>query len=217
IAVAGPVAAALLLIVSVGLLGPRLVRTAITLFGGPLRHMKSPSAFLAAANARSNSRRLAAAIIPLALGIGLGLVQVGTQSIVAAEATAQSHAGVTADLMVTGGASGLSDDAVATIAQTSGVTAANPVALSQMIFSFVQLGDPTSDQYAVQGIDPTATASTMDLGVVAGTLEALTDEQTVALSSDAALAAGVGVGDTISGHLGDGAEITSMVVAIYTR
>ncbi|MGM7671821.1 FtsX-like permease family protein [Microbacterium sp. A93] len=217
IAVAGPAAAALFLIVAVGLLGPRLVRGAITVFGGPLRHLKSPSAFLAATNARSNSRRLAAAIVPLALGIGLGLVQVGTQSIVAAEATTQSQAGVTAELMVTGGASGLSDDAVAAIAQTSGVSAANPVALSQMIYSFVQLGDPTSDQYPVQGIDPAATAATMDLGVVAGTLDALTGTQTIALSSDAAQAAGVGVGDTISGHLGDGAEVTSTVVAIYTR
>src|SRR5690606_17096376 len=135
IAVAGPVAAALLLIVSVGLLGPRLVRTAITLFGGPLRHMKSPSAFLAAANARSNSRRLAAAIIPLALGIGLGLVQVGTQSIVAAEATTQSRAGVTADLMVTGGASGLSDGGGAAIGRTPGVAAGHPVALSQRALS----------------------------------------------------------------------------------
>lgn len=217
IAVAGPAAAALFLIVSVGLLGPRLVRVAITVFGGPLRLLRSPSAFLAATNARSNSRRLAAAIVPLALGIGLGLVQVGTQSIVAAEATTQSQAGVTADLMVTGGASGISDDAVASIARASGVSAANPVALSQMIYSFVQLGDPTSDQYPVQGIDPAATGTTMDLGVVAGTLDSLTGEQTVALSSDAAQAAGVGIGDTVSGHLGDGTEVTSTVVAIYTR
>ena len=217
IAVAGPVAAALLLIVAVGLLGPDLVRVAITVFGGPLRHSKSPAAFLAAANARSNSRRLAAAIVPLALGIGLGLVQVGTQSIIAAEATAQSRAGVTAELMVKGGASGLSDDAVAAITRTSGVRAANPVALSQIIFSYVQLGDPTSEQYPVQGIDPAATASTMDLGVVAGTLEALTDDRTIALSSDAAQAAGVGVGDTVRGHLGDGTAITAKVVAIYTR
>lgn len=217
IAVAGPAAAALFLIIAVGLLGPGLVRAAITVFGGPLRHMKSPAAFLAAANARSNSRRLAAAIVPLALGIGLGLVQVGTQSIIAAEATTQSHAGVTADLMVTGGASGLSDDSVASIVQTSGVSAANPVAVSQIIFSFVQLGDPTSDQYPVQGIDPAATASTLDLGVVAGSLESLTGADTVALSSDAALAAGVGVGDTVSGLLGDGTEVTSSVVAIYTR
>lgn len=217
IAVAGPAAAALFLIVAVGLLGPHLVRGAITIFGGPLRHVKSPSAFLAATNARSNSRRLAAAIVPLALGIGLGLVQVGTASIVAAEAATQSQAGVTADLMVAGGASGLSNDAVAAIAQTPGVTAANPVALSQMIFSFVQLGDPTSDQYPVQGIDPVATAATMDLGVVAGTLESLTGGQTVALSSDAALAAGVGVGDTVTGRLGDGAVVTSKVVAVYTR
>jgi putative ABC transport system permease protein len=57
----------------------------------------------------------------------------------------------------------------------------------------------------------------MDLGVVAGTLESLTDAHTIALSSDAASAAGVGVGDTVSGHLGDGSEVTSTVVAVYTR
>lgn len=151
IAIAGPVAAALLLIIAVGLLGPALVRVAITVFGAPLRHSKSPAMFLAAANALSNSRRLAAAIVPLALGIGLGLVQIGTQSIVAAEATTQSHAGVTAQLMVKGAGSGLSDAAVASIAQTSGVRAANPVALSQIIVNYVQLGDPTSEQYPGAG------------------------------------------------------------------
>src|SRR5690606_25426393 len=123
IAVAGPAAAALFLIVSVALLGPRLVRIAISILGAPLRLLRSASTFLAAANARSNSRRLAAAIIPLALGIGLGLVQVGTQSIIADEATAQSHAGVIADVMATGGASGLSDEAVAAIAETPDVAA----------------------------------------------------------------------------------------------
>jgi len=217
IAVAGPAAAALLLIVAVGLLGPRLVRIAIAVFSGPLRLVRSASTFLAAANARSNSRRLAAAIIPLALGVGLGLVQVGTQSIIADEATVQSHAGVTADVMVTGGATGLSDEAVVTIAETPGVAAANPVVLSRMIFSFVQLGDPTSAQYAVQGLDPEATAPTMDLGVVAGSIEDLAGENTIALSSDAGSAAGVGVGDTVTGNLGDGSEVTSTVVALYTR
>ncbi|WP_308491611.1 FtsX-like permease family protein [Microbacterium terrisoli] len=217
IAVAGPAVAALLLIIAVGLLGPRLVRVAIAIFGGLLWPLRSAPSFLAAANARSNSRRLAAAIIPLALGIGLGLVQVGTHSIIAAEATSQSHAGVTADVLVTGGVSGLSDPAVASIAGTPGVAAANPVAVSEMIFSFVQLGDPTSAQYAVQGLDPDATASTMDLGVVGGTLKALDGENTLALSSDAASAAGVRVGDTVTGHFGDGSEVTSTVVALYTR
>jgi putative ABC transport system permease protein len=217
IAVAGPAAAAIFLIVAVGLLGPRLVRIAIAIFSGPLRLVRSASTFLAAANARSNSRRLAAAIIPLALGIGLGLVQVGTQSIIADEATAQSHAGITADVMVTGGATGLSDEAVAAIAGTSGVAAANPVVVSQMIFSFVQLGDPTSAQYAVQGLDPVATGSTMDLGVVAGEMADLTRDDTIALSSDAASAAGVGIGDAITGHLGDGSEVMATVVALYTR
>jgi putative ABC transport system permease protein len=217
IAIAGPVAAALLLIVAVGLLGPRLVRIAIAVLGAPLRHLGSASAFLAATNARSNSRRLAAAIVPLALGIGLGLVQVGTQSIVAAEATTQSRAGVTADLMVTGGPTGLSDAAVGAIVKTPGVEAVNPVVVSQMIVGFVQLGDPTSEQYPIQGIDPAALGTTMDLGVVSGTLADVTDDHTIALSSDAALATGAQLGDSVTGHLGDGAVITATVVATYTR
>jgi putative ABC transport system permease protein len=217
IAIAGPVAAALLLIVAVGLLGPRLVRIAIAVLGAPLRHLGSASAFLAATNARSNSRRLAAAIVPLALGIGLGLVQVGTQSIVAAEATTQSRAGVTADLMVTGGPTGLSDAALGAIVKTPGVEAVNPVVVSQMIVSFVQLGDPTSEQYPIQGIDPAALGTTMDLGVVSGTLDDVTDDHTIALSSDAALATGAQLGDSVTGQLGDGAVITATVVATYTR
>jgi putative ABC transport system permease protein len=217
IAIAGPAGAALLLIVSVALLGPRLVGMLVGMFGGPLRRSASPSAFLAATNARSNSRRLAAAIIPLALGIGLGLVQVGTGSIVAAEATAQSHAGVTADLVVTGGASGLSTASVASIAGTPGVRAANPVTLSQVILSYEQLGDPASEQYPVQGIDPASNAATMDLDVVTGSLHSLAGADTVALSTDAAQAAGAQVGGTVQVHLGDGTPVTARVVAIYTR
>lgn len=57
----------------------------------------------------------------------------------------------------------------------------------------------------------------MDLGVEAGTLAALTGDDTVALSSDAAQAAGLEVGDDVRGILGDGTAIASKVVAIYTR
>jgi putative ABC transport system permease protein len=119
--------------------------------------------------------------------------------------------------MVTGGPTGLSDAAVGTIVRTSGVEAVNPVVVSQMIVSFVQLGDPTSEQYPIQGIDPAALGTTMDLGVVSGTLDDVTDDHTIALSSDAALATGAQLGDSVTGHLGDGAVITATVVATYTR
>ncbi|MCX7522888.1 FtsX-like permease family protein [Microbacterium sp. STN6] len=217
IAVTGPAAALLLLLISAGLLGPRLVRIAMAVFGGPLRRSPSPSAFLAATNARSNSRRLAAAIIPIALGIGLGLVQVGTGQIVATEASAQSHAGLTADLVVAGGASGISGDGAAVIARAPGVQAANPVALSDVTLSYVLLGDPSSQQYAAQGVDPSTDASTLDLDMVAGSLHSLKGIQTVALSTDAAQAAGAHVGDTVHEHLGDGTRVDARVVAIYTR
>lgn len=216
-ALAGPAGAALMLIIAVALLGPQLVRGAVNIFGGPLRRSSSPSAFLAATNARSNSRRLAAAIIPLALGIGLGLVQVGTPSIVAAEAATQSQDGVIADLMVTGGPTGLSAEAVASIASTAGVKAANPVALSQAILKYDEFGDPAAEAYAIQGIDPNALASTMDLDVAEGSLDQLTEIDTVALSTDVAQTTGVRVGDTVNIVLGDGTASTSRLVATYAR
>lgn len=216
-AIAGPAAAALLLIIAVALLGPRLVRGAVGLFGGPLKNSASPSAFLAATNTRNNSRRLAAAIVPLALGIGLGLVQIGTQSIVAAEATVQSHDGVIADLMVTGGSSGLSKQAVASIAGTPGVRAANPVITSQAILSYREFGDPAAEQYAVQGVDPDALASTIDLDVASGSLDQLTGTNTVALSTDLAQTTGAHVGDPVNAVLGDGTVVTPRVVATYAR
>ncbi len=216
-AIAGPASAALLLIIAVALLGPRIVHGAVWIFGGPLRRSKSPAALLAATNSRNNSRRLAAAIIPLALGIGLGLVQVGTQSIVATESKAQSHDGVIAELMVRGGPSGISAQALSSIEGTRGVLAANPVVISQIILNYSEFGDPASEQYPAQGVDPAASATTLDLDIASGSLDQLAETGTVALSKDVAQTVGARVGDTVRAVLGDGTPITSRVVATYVR
>lgn len=216
-AVAGAGSSAVLLMISVALLGPRLVSGAIALLGGPLRHSGSPALFLAAANTRGNARRLASAITPLALAIAIGSVQIFAQSTVAAEADVQSREGVTADLLVGGGTGGLAPDAVDAIARTPGVQAANPVARSQAYFTR-QSGDTTSTlPYAVQGVDPASTASTMDLRVVSGDIAALTGPDTVALSADAARTAGARVGAVVPLHLGDGTPIAPTLVATYGR
>ncbi|NKR59190.1 FtsX-like permease family protein [Rhodococcus hoagii] len=213
-ALAGAGASAVLLVIAVALLGPMLVGGAVRVFGGPLRRSASPALVLAAANSGARARRLAAAITPLALAIAIGSVQLFTQDTVAAAADHQSRAGITADLVVTAPA-GLAADLVDAIEAEPAVRAANPITRTQALFTTG--GDsPSTDPYPVQGIDPAATDSTLDLDVRDGDLGQLR-EGTVALSTDAAFSMSAGVGDTVPLRLGDGTLVTPTVIATYGR
>ncbi|WP_159734576.1 ABC transporter permease [Arthrobacter sp. 9V] len=210
--------ASIILIISLALLGPLLVRFAVRCIGTSRAH-SSTSAFLASKNGIANARRLAAAITPLALGISLGLVQLGGPSILASEAKAQAQAGVLAQLRVTA-PGGLSSERVEEIKATPGVAIANPVVVSQLVLHQDRTygGQPASSSaFVAQGVDPRAAAETLDLKVQEGSLEALRGEHQVALSSNAQQILGIGIGDNIAGHFGDGGRLDATVVAIYER
>ena len=216
IAAGAAAGAAMLLIIALAVLGPWLVSSSVRLIGTVLRRMSS-AGFLASANATVNSRRLASAILPIALGIGLGLVQIGAPSIIAAEAATQATDGVIADLRVAAPA-GLSADAVEEIRETPGVTEASGVALSAAVVdSYDFEGALQREEHVLQGIDPQRTAESLDLRVREGSLADLDDATTVAVSTDAAQSLGLSVGGTIAGHLGDGAPWEATVVAVYER
>ncbi|WP_430331763.1 FtsX-like permease family protein [Rhodococcus sp. ACT016] len=206
---------AVLLVFSVALLGPMLVSGAVRWFGGPLRRSSSPALVLAAANSGARARRLAAAITPLALAIAIGSVQLFTHDTIAAAADDQSRRGITADLVVTAPA-GISPTLVESIAADPAVRAANPISRSQALYTTDAADSPSTEPYAVQGVDPVATGSTLDLDVRAGDLSQLHDG-TVALSTDTAFTMGAGVGDTVPLRLGDGTLISPTVAATYGR
>ncbi|OZB82005.1 ABC transporter permease [Microbacterium sp. 13-71-7] len=209
-------AAALMLIVALALLGPWLVALVMRA-AAPLLSRLSAAGFLASANGIAGSRRLAGAILPIALGVGLGLVQIGAPSIVAHESAAQADAGVTAALRVSAPA-GLSPSAVAGVAEIPGVTAVTPIALSGAIIGYKEFdGKPRNAEPVLQGVDPRAVEKTMDLQVRSGALSGLGGAETVAVSSDAAQTWGVGVGDAIEGWFGDGTPLHATVVAVYER
>lgn len=213
-ALAGAGSSAVLLVISVALLGPALVAGAVRRLGGPLRRSASPALVLAAANSAARARRLASAITPLALAITIGAVQLFTQDTIAAAADHQSRAGVTADLVVTAPA-GLSPTLADGIAAEPSVRQVNSIVRSQALFT-TGGASPSTEPYPVQGIDPAATESTLDLDVRDGDLARLRDG-TVALSTDAAFAMSAHVGDTVPLRLGDGTLITPTVIATYGR
>ncbi|MER7523588.1 FtsX-like permease family protein [Microbacterium oxydans] len=216
IAAGAAAGAAMLLIIALAVLGPWLVSLSVRLIGAVL-HRLSSAGFLASANAAANSRRLASAILPIALGIGLGLVQIGAPSIIAAEAATQASAGVIADLRVTAPA-GLSPDMIDTIRETPGVAEVSGVALSAAVVdSFDFEGKLQRDEHVLQGIDPTNIANSLDLRVREGALAQLDGTTTVAVSTDAAQALGLNIGGTVVGYLGDGSPFEAAVVAVYER
>lgn len=208
--------AAMLLIIALAVLGPWLVSLSVRVVGTVLRRMSS-AGFLASANAAANSRRLASAILPIALGIGLGLVQIGAPSIIAAEAATQASAGVIADLRVTA-PSGLAPEVVDAIRSTPGVSEASGVALSTAVLDSHDLeGKLERAEHVLQGIDPGEVGNSLDLRVREGSLAELDGVTTVAVSTDAVQSLGVGLGGTVSGYLGDGSPLEATVVAVYER
>ncbi|MFK3677161.1 ABC transporter permease [Microbacterium sp. NPDC090218] len=216
IAAGAAAGAAMLLIIALAVLGPWLVALSVRLIGTVLRRLSS-AGFLASANAAANSRRLASAILPIALGIGLGLVQIGAPSIIAAEAATQASAGVIADLRVTS-PTGISPEVASAIRSTPGVTDASGVALSTAVLDSHDLeGKLQREEHVLQGVDPENVATALDLRVREGSLADLDGGTTVAVSTDAAQALGVGIGGTVVGHLGDGSPLEASVVAVYER
>lgn len=208
--------AALVLIIGAAVLGPWLVAVAVRAAQVVLGRT-SPSAFLATANGQANSRRLAGAVTPVALGIALGLVQLGAPAIVADEAATQATEGVTADLRVVPPA-GLSAPALATVADERAVAAVSPVTVSQTVLSYRTFdGTDARTEQVLQGVDPATSADVLDLRVREGSLDDLEGDDRVALSTDAARTLRVGLGDEVAGRFGDGARLHAEVVAIYER
>lgn len=215
-AVGASAGAAIMLIVALALLGPWLVALCVRLVGPALRR-SSAAGFLAAANTAASSRRMAAAILPIALGIGLSLVQIGGPAIVADEAATQARAGVIADLRVTAPA-GLSPEVVAALRAEPGVTAATGVVVSTAVLDSLDIeGQVERTEYVLQGVDPATVNGLLDLRVQEGSLAALDGGATVAISADVAHTLGLDVGDPVTGVLGDGAPLEATVVGIYER
>jgi putative ABC transport system permease protein len=215
VAVAGAASSALLMVVGIALLGPRLVEATIGVIGGPLRSASPVGGYLAVANVTASARRLAVAVTPLVLAVTMASVQLFTQTTVAAEAEEQADKGVVADFVVTA-PSGLAPSITSTVAKADGVSSVTSVVRSQVFVKYMMAGSAEVSAYAAQGVEPAGLDRTLDLEPETGRLADLRGE-TVALSTMAAETIGVAVGETIDLHLGDGTAMRPRVVATYGR
>lgn len=214
-AVAGAASSALLMVVGVALLGPKLMAATIRLVGGPLRSAAPVGGYLAVANVTASARRLAVAVTPLVLAVTMASVQLFTQSTIAAEAEDQADKGVVADFVVSA-PSGLAPSVTEAVGGADGVSSVTPVVRSQVFVRHLLAGQQEVATYAAQGVPSAGLERTLDLQPREGRLADLRGE-TVAVSAMAAETIGVGVGETIDLTLGDGTAMKPKVVAIYGR
>lgn len=202
----------MLFMLAVALLGPLIARACAALFGLPLRAAGAPAS-LAAANSRTNARRLASAITPLVLAMAFASTLVFMHTSEDRVMEKQQRAGLVADRVVTG-PSGLASDARARAEATPGVETAVALTRTSVL---VRTGGGLQS-ISTQGFTGTGAdlARVQDLGVRTGSLDALAPG-TVALDKTLANDTGKHVGDRLDLLLPDGTKASPKVAATYDR
>lgn len=212
---------AIMFITAVALAGPALVQRAAQWLAGRRVLQSHAASVLATANARGYSRRLTAAVVPLALLVSLGMVQTGVNRTALVAASQQLGDSIQAEWVWQGPADQAAD-ARAQLVALPGVAA---VAASTT--GVVQVKTETSEDEPpfLEGLswetgsilmldDP---AGVVDPGVISGDLAALSGPDTVAIASDVLTFPGFGVGDHIEIRWPDGSESNPLIVATYER
>lgn len=212
-AIAGAGGSLVVLMVGSALICPVLVQSATRLLA-PLLKRSRVSGFLAMANSNANARRLSSAVVPLALGTSMALMQLSMLSTVETTAKDQAATGVVSDYVVTSDTTGLSTGLTRQVRALDGVGTATPVARSQVLLNYIEIDKPASNPLSAQGLDPRDLDRTLDLDVREGSMDKLRGD-TVALSWSAADTGRLDLGDTADINLGDGVHKKLKVVAVY--
>ncbi|MFD5510159.1 FtsX-like permease family protein [Streptomyces sp. NPDC127051] len=192
---------------AVSLLGPLLVRGATALLAGPLR-LAGPGGHLATANLRGNATRMASAVTPLALLIGMTCTVLFITPTLGNAARAQARDGVRAGWVLAAQGPGVTGGAAERIRRTPGVTAATEIVQTSVRVGLVK--------YGAQGVTPAGLTRTWDPGVTSGSLDGF-GEKSVAVSELAADQLGLKPGSPLRLALGDGTPVTLTVSAVYAR
>lgn len=201
---------------AVGLLGPLVARLCASLFSVLLRK-GGASAALAAANSRTNSRRLASAITPIVLAVAFASTLVFMNTSESHVADKQLRAGITADHVIKDPA-GPPGAAAERAARTPGVDTAVGLLNTQVLVPTGSGEFKALQGASTQGVSGSGAqlAKVQDLDVTKGSLDRMGPGH-IAIDRTLAGTADVGVGDRMPLYLPDGTKASPEVVAVYTR
>ncbi|MCX4806160.1 ABC transporter permease [Streptomyces sp. NBC_01214] len=192
---------------AVALLGPLLVRGATALLAGPLR-LAGPGGHLATANLRGNAARMASAVTPLALLIGMTCTVLFITPTLGNAARAQARDGIRAPWALAAQGPGVTREAAERVRRTPGVAA-----VTEIVHTSVRVG---LTKYAAQGVTPAGLTRTWDPEVTGGSLDGFGGGN-AAVSELAADQLGLKPGSPLKLTLGDGTPVTLTVSAVYAR
>ncbi|MEU6540213.1 FtsX-like permease family protein [Streptomyces sp. NPDC047000] len=206
----------MLFMLAIALLGPLVARLCAELIGLPLR-AAGAAASLAAANSRTNARRLASAITPITLAMTFASTLVFMHTSETHAAAKQLRAGVTADHVITDPA-GLPVGTADRAARLPGVEAAVGLLETQVLVAVGSGHDRRLEDSSAQGISGSGTqlAKVQDLDVRSGSLDRV-GRGRIAIDRALSTSAKAEVGDRLPIRLPDGTGTSPEVVAVYGR
>jgi len=170
----------------------------------------STTGYLAGLNSRARTQRVAAAVTPIVLAVGIAGMGLFQQSTGAAERSVQSRERMIAERVVTAGEVGLSPRIVDELSDAEGVETAVGLQHTEVFYG------PDLDPSPAAGLTAGDVADVLDLDVQSGSLRQLT-AGTVAISENMADQTDAGLGNTLTFRLGDGYETSAQVIAIFSR
>lgn len=212
---AGP--ASVLVGIGLALLTPGFMKAVVALVGWPIRMLTGSAGFLAVSNARVRSIRMAGAVAPIVLLIGIAVGTLYMQTTENAVKTETFATNLLADYVIstgdgtdTSGSGGFAPGVVEEIASLPGVSGASELVTSD---GFVD-GPGGGSDFGFRGVTAAGAQDTIRFEPIAGSIDDLTGDSVV-VSESQAQSFGVAVGDTLGLHLGDGSPMQATVVAIH--
>jgi putative ABC transport system permease protein len=206
---AGP--ASVLFCIGLALLAPGITKVMVALLRLPVRAFSGLSGQLALRNAATASVRMAGAVAPIVLLIGIATGTLYMQSTEDHVSRTSYDRNILADYVLDSTTGGFAPGVVEKVRATTGVSAASAFVTSRG--SVDSPGGPAPVD--LHGVSADGVRQSLDLPTVAGSLGGLHGD-TVALSDKKAREYGVKVGDRLPMHLGDGTAVRPTVVALYT-
>ena len=205
---AGP--ASVLFAIGLALLAPGITKAIVVAVSRPVRALSGLSGSMALRNAITDNVRMAGAVAPVVLLIGVAtgtLYMQSTEDHVSAKSYASS---VLADFVLNSSTGGFAPSVVGSVRSIPGVAGACELVSS---IGFVDSGG-RGNSIDLRGVSADGVQQTIALNSLTGSIGDLRGN-TVALSDTQARNFGVRIGDNLKIHFGDGAAADPRVVATY--
>lgn len=200
--------------IAIALISPGLTRLLAAMLSVPARAFFGLAGYLGTINVRVRAVRVASAVTPIMLAVGLALANFYLQTTQNEAAERYYSDNLRADAVLSSTTGGFPADTVETLRSAPGVEAVSAYVTSAGWINKPYDGSHVESPWPLQGVSGASAAAITGVRTSAGNLTDLTGN-TVALPEVAGKNLDIGVGDQITLRLGDRSAVDLRVVALY--